>query len=257
VRSALACVVLLTARVAAAQSPGPAASFLPRADFFLQWSAIAASDPRFSWQGKVAFDADLVDFGAGRLAFAADYEAMLGGERRPYDLNQSTYRFEMAATRRVRSTEVAGIISHVSRHLVDRENPPSISWNAAGARVRQRVTVNGGATLIDGRIEITRAMQQAYVDYAWTSDARVSVRHALRPDRRVELLADVSGGVIGVHRALYGRPRICGGRIEGGVRVNGAAAALEIFAGYERRMDAFPTDRFRVRMWTVGFRLVN
>ncbi len=252
-----ACLLLVCARPAGAQTPAPASSFLSRADFFLQWSAIASADERFSWQGKVRFDVDLVDYGTGRLTLTADYEAILGGERRPYDLNQGTYRFEMAATRRLRSTEIAGIASHVSRHLVDRDNAPSISWNAAGARVRQRVVFNDRATSIDARIEITRAMQQAFVDYAWMSDARVSVRHAVRPDRRVELLADASGGVIGVQRAVYGRPRVCGGRVEGGIRVNGAAAALEIFLGYERRIDAFPTDRFRVRMWTVGFRLVS
>ncbi len=255
--AATACLMLAFSRVAGAQSPRPASSFLSRADFFLQWSAIAATDERFSWQGKVSFDADLVDYGTGRLTLTADYEAILGSERRAYDLNQGTYRFEMTATRRIRSTEIAGVASHVSRHVVDRDNPPSISWNTAGARVRQRIVFNDRATSIDARIDITRAMQQALVDYAWLSDARVSVRHAVRPNRRVELLADASGGVIGMQRARYGRPRVCGGRVEGGIRVNGAAAALEVFVGYERRMDAFPTDRFRVRMWTVGFRLVD
>jgi hypothetical protein len=39
--------------------------------------------------------------------------------------------------------------------------------------------------------------------------------------------------------------------------VNGRAAAVEFFAGYERRIDAYPTDRFRVRMFTFGFRIVS
>ena len=249
-------VLVLTAaaaRPAAAQSSG----FLAHVDYSLLWSAIAASDARFDWQGRLGLDADLFDYGSGRLLLSAGYEAFLGGERRRFDLNQGAYRFELTFSRRIRTAEVSGGFLHVSRHTVDRENPPSISWNTLLVRASERHAYHQGATVVDGRIEIARAMQQAYVDYAWTSDARVSIRHALRSQPRVALLATASGGVVGVKHELYGRPRVCGGRVEGGVRVNGDAAAVEIFLGYERRIDAFPTDRFRVRMWTAGFRIVN
>ena len=246
-------VALVAARPAAAQSSG----FLTRVDYSLLWSAIAATDPRFSWQGRLGLDADFIDYRTGRLRFVADYEAFLGGERRRWDLNQGAYRFEMTASRRLATAELAAGFLHVSRHLVDRENPPAISWNTLLLRASERRAFNQGATVVDGRIETARAMQQAYVDYAWTSDARVGVRHSLRSKPRLALLAAASGGVIGVKHELYGRPRVCGGRVEGGIRVNGDAAAIEIFLGYERRIDAFPTDRFRVRMWTIGFRIVN
>ncbi len=246
-----ACASATLARPAAAQS----AEWLARVDYTLLWSGIAAADPRFTWQGRVALDADLVDYGSGRLTFGADYEAFLGGERRRYDLNQGTYRFEMTASRRTPGVEVAGLFQHVSRHLVDRENPPAVSWNTLGVRVGARL--DRGRTTVRGRLDLARAMQQAYVDYAWTSDAAVSVRHALPAHRRVSLLAGATGAVVGVRRAQYGRPRVCGGRIEGGLRIDGARAAVEIFVGYERRLDAFPTDRFRVRMWTIGFRLAS
>jgi hypothetical protein len=255
IRTAAAILILLAAaaRPARAQSSG----FLSRADYYLLWSGLASADPRFSWNGRVGLETDLADYGTGRLTLKADYEAFLGSERRRWDLNQGAYRFELALSRRIGTAEISGGLLHVSRHVVDRENPPSISWNTLGVRARDRLEFHGGATSVDGRIEIARAMQQARVDYAWTSDAGVSVRHTLQSQPRVALLADASGGVVGTKREMFGRPRVCGGRIEGGVRVNGNRAALEMFVGYERRIDAYPTDRFRVRMWMVGFRIVS
>jgi hypothetical protein len=48
-----------------------------------------------------------------------------------------------------------------------------------------------------------------------------------------------------------------GGRLEAGVRFNGRAGALELFAGFERRVDADPLD-FLAQRWAVaGFRLVG
>ena len=246
-------VLLGLVRDANAQSSG----FLTRADFYLAWSKVVAADPRFSSEARVGLDADLADYGSGRITFGADYDAFLGHERRGWDLNQGTYRFDLAVSRRIGSAEVSGAFAHVSRHLVDRSNPPSISWNTVCVRARNRWTVGSGATIVDGRIGIARAMEQAVVDYAWTSEARVSVQHTPASWHRTSLLAEVSGTVIGTKREVYGRPRICGGRIEGGVRVNGDRAAVEAFLGYERRPDAYPTDRFRVRMWTFGLRLVS
>jgi hypothetical protein len=242
------------ARPAAAQTTG----FLTRTDWVLLWSNIAADDPRFTWQGRFALDADLADYRSGRVILTADYYAVLGGERRRWDLNQSNYRFEVAATRRTRFVELAAHFGHVSRHLVDRANPPSISWNTLGARAMTHWTFGaGGRTTIDSRLQFAKAMQQAYVDYDWISDARVTLRHALASHPRVSFLADATGIAVRNKEEMYGRSKVCGGRIEGGVRVNAERAAIEIFAGYERRIDAYPTDRFRVRMWTVGFRLVS
>ena len=118
-------------------------------------------------------------------------------------------------------------------------------------------------------------MQQAYVDYLWMSDLRLMWRY--RQSARLEWVGRGEGGVIGTmfevgglsrasdseSRGLSrasdsesrGRPRICGGRLEGAMRINGRAAAVELFVAYERRMDAYPTDRFRVRFTAIGFRL--
>jgi len=237
--------------VTLAQSGQPAvatdgAAFLPRAEFEFSWASLLAADRRFDWEGRVNIDFDVVDYRTGRLGFRADYAAVLGRERRRYDLNQGNYLFEATASWRVSRVELAALISHVSRHEVDRENQPAVSWNASGVRVRFDTPT------IESHIDLTWATQQAFVDYTWLSNAQVDVHRPL--NRRFSLIASAYGDVYGVDQTARER-RVCGGRIEGGVRIHGRAAAVEVFAGYERRVDAYPTDRYRVRMFMVGFRV--
>ena len=209
---------------------------------------LLTDDKRFDWEGRIRFDFDIVEYGTGRLTFRTGYDAVLGRERRRYDLNQGNYFFEASTSYRLGEAELSGIISHVSRHLVDRENPPAISWNEAGARVRWER--NGDSF----ELEVTRPMDQAYVDYVWMSRARAEIDHPI--SKRAELIGSAFGELIGVNHLVRDK-RVCGGRLEGGLRINGRAAAVEFFAGYERRIDAYPTDRFRVRMFQLGFRVVS
>jgi hypothetical protein len=194
---------------------------------------------------------DALDTRRWRLAFAADYDAIIGRERRLFDLNQGTYVLDGTAGGRIGGAEIAFLARHVSRHLTDRENAPAISWNLAGVRASGRVTT--GRWLLSGEIETGRVMQQAFVDYLWTSDLRLQARY--RQSERIEWIGKADGGVVGTMRHVAGRPRLCGGRLEGALRLNGHRAAVELFAAYERRIDAFPTDRFRVRFSSFGFRL--
>jgi hypothetical protein len=275
-RAAFLLVLALAAPAAAqpAASPPPVApgagtggSFLPRAGFTFGWAGLGTADQRFDWQAQLRFDLDVYAHRSGRIGFRGEYEAILGRERRPYDLNQGSYRFEVSASFLTRPAEIVLLSQHVSRHVVDREHEPSISWNTFGVRLKSRWTPETGVTAlgarvpgamsteVNGEIEIARAMQQAYVDYAWTSRARLALGRRLTP--RVAMVAAATGEVLGVKRGLVRNERVCGGRIEGGFRVRGGAAALEVFVGYERRIDAFPTDRFRVRWITAGFRIVS
>jgi hypothetical protein len=251
--------------------PGGGASiareaFLPRADFSFGWASLIATDRRFDWQATVGFDLDVVDYGAGRLRFRGDYEAILGRERRRYDLNQGNYAFEVSGSLERPRVELAVFSQHVSRHVVDREQVPAISWNTLGGRLQSAWTRSQGLrgralpsapdeTTIAGEIELSRAMQQAFVDYTWLSRARVSLSRPLT--RRIAIVGAAAGEVVGVKRGLVRHERVCGGRLEGGVRIRGGAAAVEAFFGYERRIDAFPTDRFRVRWFTIGARVVT
>ncbi len=245
----------------APQGPPASASsrFLPRFDASFGWGALVANDRRFDWRGEVVVDFDVVDYGVGRAAFVSKYEAVLGRERRRYDLSQGNYFFEASGSVRTKPAEVVVFLQHVSRHVVDRENAQAISWNTYGVRARQtwgrRRGTGWAATRVEGDIEISRAMQQAFVDYRWLSHARARMTRPVSP--RLAVVVEATGDVIRVDEAIRGRTRVCGGRIEGAVRIAGARAVLELFAGYERRIDAYPTDRFRVRWFTAGFRIAN
>jgi hypothetical protein len=262
--------VLAGATTAAAQSsssagssaPVPDASYarlLSRVDVSFSWANLLTTDRRFDWQGQLLFDADLFDYGSGRATFVSRYEGTLGRERRRYDLNQGSYFFEFAGSQRIKSVELMVLGQHVSRHEVDRENQPAVSWNTVGVRLekawRGRGTRGWQGSRVKTQIEISRPMQQAFVDYRWLSRARATVTRPLSD--RTAIVIDATGDVIGVDTATRGRSRVCGGRIEGALRIRGGAGAVELFAGYERRIDAYPTDRFRVRWFMAGFRLTN
>lgn len=259
---ALAASLLIGATARAQEPPGgaPVAAtypqLLPRADFSFGWASLVTGDRRFDWQGQVGIDFDVVDFGSGRVSFRGDYEAILGRERRRYDLNQSHYFFEAAISARRGPFEAVALVQHVSRHAVDRDNEPAISWNTAAIRLRHAwAPAARRGPRVESSIEIGRVTQPAFVDYRWVSRAEVVSTAPM--NARLAVVARARGEVIGVDRDVLNRPRVCGGRIEGALRVNGRAAALEIFGGYERRIDAFPTDRFRVRWFTGGFRIIT
>ena len=140
----IAGVLILLACAADAQ----AQSFLPRAGYYFQWSALAAPDPRFGSDGAMGVDVDLVDYGRGRLNFAADHEAVLGHEARPFEINHDNFAMEAFGTMRLRSTEVAAAFHHVSRHLSDRSNPNIIAWNVLDFRAMRRLTVKRGRLVL-------------------------------------------------------------------------------------------------------------
>jgi hypothetical protein len=94
----------------------------------------------------------------------------------------------------------------------------------------------------------------ATVDYRWTADFDVVVRHRLND--RFGLYARSWGELLGV-AASSQRDSQKSAHIEGGVRVDGRGAALELFAGYERRADANPFDQQPLKWGLAGFRLVN
>lgn len=239
--------------VLAVASESRAQTFLPRAGYYFQWSALSSSDPRFSSDGMMGLDVDLVDYRAGRLAFAVDYEAVLGNEARPFEINHDNFAMEAFGTARIRSGEVAVAFHHVSRHLSDRANPNIVAWNVLDFRAMRQFTA--GRSHIAAELAAGHVLQSTFVDYTWTSDLFLTLRRRL--SNRLGFFASGHGRLVGVDPSKQGRERQCGARIETGVRVKGGATALELFAGYERRIDGFPTERTRVRMFAFGFRFTS
>ena len=241
-----------SATIATAQT-APAGRFLPKSAFDFSWAALASGDPRFSWDADLGIDLDVVDYAIGRLTFVADYEAVLGSERRAFDLNHGNYTLESAASVRHRGAEYSAAFHHVSRHLSDRESPNIVAWNVLDLRAARQVAV--ARSTLDAQLAWGRVLQRNFADYAWTADLRLTLRRPV--GTRSGLFASAWGGLVGVDPTKAGRERLCGSRLEAGWRLNGRAAALELFAGYERRIDAYPLERRRARWFAFGFRFVG
>jgi hypothetical protein len=265
-----ACFVLIFTARAAAQPPQPivatapaAPEFMSRYDFHLSIARLLTSEPtpppkvpdeRFSWDSRFGGSFDFADLVAVRLGVIVDYQAVMGSEYRPFDPNQGNYTMEGFVSARLgNDTELAGIFHHLSRHLSDRPKTFAVAYNEIGARLMKRIT--SGTTTIDIDLEGGRATQHSYVDYTWLGEAQVMVRHPI--NERVGLFAHGSGQGFAVNETVAGRGAQGGALVEGGVRVTGRAGVLEIFAGYEKRVDADPLDRLSRRWGLAGFRLLS
>ncbi len=246
----IACAAPLHAQTASAP---PAVEFIPRAVFHMSAELLGGiEDPRFVWDTNFGGELDVVDYRAGRLTFAANYQAMLGEELRAFDPNQGNYILEGALSLRLPAAEIAGVFYHQSRHLADRPKVRAIDWNMMGGRVRRAFIA--GAMHLDARVDLRGTIQHSFVDYRWELDARVRGDRVIRPG--VGIL------VAGWYRHLgvdgsQNRPGQTGVRGEAGLRFEGGAGAAELFVAAERRIDPYPLE-FGTASWvSAGFRLLT
>ncbi len=272
-------VLLTSAAGAAAQQPvlkaAPAIpEFFSRFDFHLNaaWlgeSAAAAATPapatspaavlqnaaahRYSFDTHWGGSLDFLDYVAGRTSFIIDYEAILGNEFRLFDPNQGVYTLEAASSARVGDGEVVGIFHHVSRHLADRSNTQAVAWNAAGVRLLKRLTRE--TTTFDVDAELSRVVAKAFVDYSWIGELNLSVRRPLND--HVALFVQGSGKLFTVDGTVPNRGTQTGAVAEAGVRLKGTGGVLELFAGFEKRVDAYELERDSQRWMLAGFRLLS
>ena len=227
--------------------------FLSGYRFHLSATSIQSTDERFRWDCYFGGDIDVVDYRYGRINLLADYEVMLGEEIRAIDPNHGNYYLDLSASARKGSTEFQGIFHHVSRHLGDRANRASISWNTLGVKVLGTRAIGHTTATYNGRAG--KVIQAAFVDYAWEAGGGGEVQY--RVSRGFGVLARADLSVVGVDPAIGNRNSQVGGRVEGAVRIYGTAAGIEGFAGWERRIDPYPTDR-RTYSWVVfGFRFIS
>jgi len=248
---------------AGAQVPQPVATpapeqpeFLPRYDFHLTAASLLHEDDpaqRFSWDTHFGGSFDLVDYVVGRASVTADYQAVLGSELRAFDPNQGNYTLEASVSGRAGGIELVGVFHHVSRHLSDRPKRGAIAWNTVGGRVLHRLTA--GATTLDTDADFGWAVQRGFVDYNWIGSLDLQVRHDISP--HVGVFAHASGQLYLVDELVAGRSSQRGGVAEGGIRLRGGGGVLELFAGIERRVDAFPLDRMSQQWGLAGLRLIS
>jgi hypothetical protein len=176
------------ARHAAAQQPGPIpvdsispdkAEFLPRSRFQLAANSLSGGDPRFTWDARFGGSADVLDYHFGRLGIVGDYEAVVGSERRNFDVEQGIYILEASTSGRIGENEVAMVFHHVSRHLSDRLKPMATAWNVFGARYLRNLDFSGTqVAVVAGAGNVVTHVD---VDYTWNLNIDVTVRHAVSP----------------------------------------------------------------------------
>jgi hypothetical protein len=153
---------------------------------------------------------------------------------------------------RLGATELAGVFHHVSRHLSDRPKRFPVDWNMIGGRVLR--SIDRGRTQLRTRADLRTVIQHTYVDYEWELDSEAAARVRVRP--RVAIVALGQLRVLGVDGSR-GRDTQYGVRGEGGVRLDGSAAALELFVAAERRIDPYQLE-FSTTSWlSAGFRLTT
>lgn len=251
------CFTLLISTPAVAQPPlaNPPTSpeFMSRFDFRMWADALSSNDQRFSWDTHWAGDFDLVDYVNGRMTFLADYQALLGNEFRPFDPYQSKYTLAVSGSVRRGPMEYAFVFHHVSRHLGDRPKRDSVAMNAALGRVLRHVDFPTAS--LDVRGDFGPVVARAFVDYTWMGNADVVLRRPV--STHVGIYGRTYAETYWVDPAIAARDRQSGGRVEAGVRLLGAAGAIDLFGGYEKVIDADPLDRQPHRWVFAGFRLLR
>ena len=258
IRPALLAVALLVAAVpAAAQQPDPPASTTPQllshSQFRMGIEHLSGDDEQFVWEANLGGDVDLVDWGKGRATFVANYQVILGEEFKTFDPNQGNYVLGGSGSVRVAGNEFFGVFHHESRHLSDRlKATPAVDWNMVGGRAERRLAI--GAMFVDASAQLLGVVQKSNVDYRWQLDGRLRNDVVVAPSVGVLLGLDLR--VIGVDGSRA-RGTQTGVRAEGGVRIDGPMAALELFISAERRVDPAVLE-FGTRSWvTAGFRLLS
>jgi hypothetical protein len=122
------------------------------------------------------------------------------------------------------------------------------------AGVRLRGGLSRGRTEVESRIDVRGVVQRSFVDYQWEVDAAARARVRVAP--RAALVVGGGVRVLGVDGTRE-RGTQYGARGEGGVRLEGSAAALELFVAAERRIDPYQLE-FATESWvTAGFRVVS
>lgn len=258
-RCVLALALLAGASPAAAPPPAPptpqastAIEILPRYTFHLAAEHLSGDDPRFVWDTNFGGELDLIDYVAGRMTFVANYQAILGEQFRRFDPSQGNYILAGALSLRPPGVEVAAVFHHESRHLSDRFKRQAVDWNMIGARVSAAPT--RGRIQFQGRADLRGVVQKSLVDYRWELDT--DARAHLRITPMAGLFAGGGVRVLGVD-GTQSRGTQHGARGEGGVRLEGRGAAVELFVAGEQRIDPYPLEFSKATWFTAGFRLVS
>jgi hypothetical protein len=229
-----------------------AQELFPRFDFHFDAEYATSGDPRFNWFFDFGGDVDVVRGEVLRAVFIANYEAVAGEQFRRFDVNQGNYTLEGAILFQLAGIEIGPVWHHVSRHLSDRPKRFPIDWNMISLRARDVHT--GGRVDASWQADARATVTNAFVDYRWELEACGGLRYRLT--RQFDMTAANTWRLVGVDGSR-GRGTQLAGRAEAGVRVQGRAAAAELFVGVERRLDPYPIEFGTASWFLAGLRLTS
>jgi hypothetical protein len=229
-----------------------AQEWFPRFDIGLDGQYVTSGDPRFNWIFDLDGQLDVVDADRFRTIFIVNYEAIAGEQFRRFDVNQGNYMLEGAWLFRVAGLELGPVWHHVSRHLSDRPKRFAIDWNMIALRA-QDVHASGPLDL-SWRADARATVTNAFVDYVWEVEAGGGISYRLAP--RFAITARTNLRVTGVDDTRA-RASQFAGLAEAGVRMEGRAAAAELFIGAERRVDPYPIEFGAASWFLAGLRLTS
>jgi hypothetical protein len=256
-RCLVAAIVLWAAAVPARADDGaPPAPlrirFMPRYDFHISADRLSTDDARFVWDTNVGGEVDVVDYGVGRATFTGNFESVLGNQFRNFDPNQGNYLLDGSLSWRERSTEVAALFHHTSRHLSDRFKRSAVAWNMLGARVRHDITTR--KTTIQLKGDLLGVLVRNNVDYNWEAGGDVHVAVPIRS--AMSLITSARLQLLGVDGSQP-RGTQTGSRAEAGIRFAGEKGAIELIVAAERRVDPYPLEFSTLNWVSAGFRFVS
>ena len=210
-----------------------------------------SADHRFNWDVDMALDVDLFDVGAVRGNLFGNFETIIGGELRDVDPNQTNYMTDLSFFTRLPHGELGATFHHVSRHLSDRADRGSISWNMVGVSYGNRFTI--GAVDIDAGGRGMATVERAGVDYLAQFEGYAHL--AVPVDQRLAIISTVEGVLAPVENDMFDRQTQKGGRVLGGLRVKSGVGAIDLFVAWEQRIDTDAFSRETGRFVQLGFRL--
>jgi hypothetical protein len=216
-------------------NPEGALVWLPNYHFHLNMAHLSDEDERYNWDANYGGELGIVAVGRTQLTFVANYQAVLGEEFHPFDPNQGNYTIDGVLSTRVKGFYVAGVFHHLSRHLADRPKEPPVDWNMMGGRVGTMFT--RGGTDVEARFDLLGAILKTNVDYDWEMHAGVRVHR--RVYGTAGWIASAMLREVGTN-GRGNRGNQTGGRVEGGLRVSGKAATIELYLAAERVIDPYP-----------------
>jgi hypothetical protein len=233
-------------------NPEGAVVWLPNYHFHLNMAHLSDDSPRYNWDANYGGELGIVAVGRTQLTFVANYQAVLGEEFHPFDPNQGNYTIDGVLSTRMKGFYVAGVFHHLSRHLADRPKRQPVDWNMMGGRVGRIFTSDG--TEVEARVDLLGAILKTNVDYNWELHAGARVHHLVYGT--FGLIGSAMLRQVGTN-GLGNRGTQTGARGEGGFRISGTAATIELYLAVEKVIDPYPTEFGTANYASVGMRLLT